>query len=168
MYRLIQCKRLFLTQIPYTFKWTGSRMPKISSNAQTIERIQHYDDENKWDDATIKFNRPLRYNECAVVNVKTENDDHELVAKTWISCKLESPIEMMLFRVMLSYKPDDYKEPAIFERKQIGTDVDSEYKYLEEIKFNNGNKQYSYCAVNPEPGFIYRLRWKGLREDLKM
>lgn len=160
VYRLIQCKRLFLTEIPYNFKWSGTKQPTLTSNAQTIVNVQHNKDNNKWDGAYIQFGRPLRYNECTVVNVKTDNDDFDGAAKPWISCNLETPIEMMLFRVMLSYKPDGFAAPAIFERKKIDTEIDGEYEYLESVEFNTGNKLYSYCKINPEPGFIYRLRWE--------
>lgn len=160
VYRLIQCKRLFLTGIPYNFKWSGTRQPVLTSNAQTIENVHHNEDKNKWDGACIKFRRPLRYNECTVVNVKTENDDFDGAAKPWISCNLEAPIEMMLFRVMLSYKPDGYNVPAIFERKKVDTEIDGEYEYLESVEFNAGNKLYSFCKITPEPGYIYRLRWE--------
>ena len=122
--------------------------------------IHHNEDKNKWDGACIKFRRPLRDNECTVVNVKTENDDFDGAAKPWISCNLETPIEMMLFRVMLSYKPDGYNVPAIFERKKVDTEIDGEYEYLESVEFNAGNKLYSFCKITPEPGYIYRLRWE--------
>lgn len=159
VYRLIQCKRLFLTEIPYKFKWTGTKQPNVTSNAQIIENIHHNENKNKWDNACLKFSRPLRYNECTVINVKTENDDFDQKAKPWISCNLERPLEMMLFRVMLSYKSNEYKDPAIFERKKIDTEIDGEFEYLESVEFNAGNKLYSFCKVNPEPGYIYRLRW---------
>ena len=160
VYRLIQCKRLFLTEIPYQFKWSGTRMPTLSSNAQRIENVHRNIDGNQWDDAVVKFHKPLRYNECTVVHIKTENDDFDGAAKPWLSCKLINPIEIMFFRVMLSYKPEDYHESAVFERKKIGTEIDGDYEYLERVEFNTGNKLYSFCKVNPEPGYIYRLRWE--------
>lgn len=159
VYRLIQCKRLFLTKIPYNFKWTGTKQPVLTSNAQTIENVCHDPDANKWDEAYLRFRRPLRYNECTVINLKTDNDDFDGTAKPWISCKLEEPIEMMLFRVMLSYKPAEYNSRAVFERKKIDTEIDGTYEYIESVEFNAGNKLYSFCKVNPEPGYIYRLRW---------
>ena len=159
-YRLIQSKRLFLTEIPYNFKWSGTKHPVLTSNSQTIENVCYNNDKNKWDGARIKFNKPLRYNECTVVNVKTNNDDYDNTAKPWISCKLETPIDMMLFRVMLSYKPSEYKAVAIFERKRIDSEIDGEFEYLECVEFNSGNKLYSFCKTNPEPGYIYRLRWE--------
>ncbi len=160
VYRLIQCKRLFLTEIPYKFKWSGSKQPVLTSSMQTIEDVCHNEDKNKWDGARIKFKKPLRYNECTVVNIKTTNDDFDGAAKPWLSCNLETPIEMMLFRVMLSYKQDGYNRQAVFERKRIDTEIDGEYEYIESVDFNTGNKLYSYCAINPEPGYIYRLRWE--------
>ena len=159
-YRLIQCKRLFLTEISYKFKWSGTRQPVLTSNAQTIETVRHDEDKNKWDGARIKFGKPLRYNECTVVHVKADNDDFDGAAKPWISCNLEAPIEMMLFRIMLSYKPGDYKEPAVFERKKIDTEIDGDFEYIESVEFNTGNKLYSFCKTDPEPGYIYRLRWE--------
>lgn len=159
-YRMIQCKRLFLAEIHFNFKWTGTRMPKLSSSAQSIENVHHNEDGGKWDDAIVKFARPLRYNECTVMNIKTENDDFDGTAKPWLSCKLSSPIEMIIFNIMLSYKSDDFNKSAVFERKKIDTEVDGEFEYLESVEYNAGNKQYSFCKVNPEPGYVYRLRWE--------
>lgn len=159
-YRMIQCKRLFLTEIHFNFKWTGTKMPKLSSDIQTIERVRHNEDGNKWDDAVVKFDRPLRYNECTVMSIKSENDDVDNTAKPWLSCKLSTPIDMISYHVMLSYKSDGYNQSAVFERKKIDTDVDGDFEYLESVSFDMGNKLYRFCKVNPEPGYIYRLRWE--------
>lgn len=94
------------------------------------------------------------------MNIKTENDDFDGKAKPWLSCKLESPIEMMVYRILLPYKPSNYNLNAVFERKKIDAQIDGDYDYIESVPFNSGNKQYSYCIVNPEPGYIYRLRWE--------
>lgn len=159
-YRMIQCKRLFLTEIHFNFKWTGTKMPKLSSDIQSIEKVRHNKDGNKWDDAVIKFNRPLRYNECTVMNIKSENDDIDNTAKPWLSCKLSAPIDMINYQIMLSYKKDGFNQPAFFERKKIDSDVDGDFEYIESVEFDEGNKIYRFCIVNPEPGYIYRLRWE--------
>lgn len=159
-YRMIQCKRLFLTDIHFNFKWTGTKMPILSSKTQTIENVSHNDNCNKWDEAVVKFNRPLRYNECAVMNIKSDHDDVDNAAKPWLSCKLVNPIEMITYHVMLSYKENSYHEPAVFERKKIDMDVDGDFEYIESVAFDEGNKVYSFSIVNPEPGYIYRLRWE--------
>lgn len=159
-YRMIQCKRLFLTEIHFNFKWTGTKMPKLSSDIQTIERVRHNEDGNKWDDAVVRFSKPLRYNECTVMSIKSENDDVDNTAKPWLSCKLSAPIDMINYHVLLSYKSDGYNQSAVFERKKIDTDVDGDFEYLESVSFDTGNKIYRFCKVNPEPGYIYRLRWE--------
>ena len=158
-YRLIQCKRMFLSQIEYRFKWSGSIMPKIWSNSQIVENIVHHDDAQQWDSAILKFKKPLTYNESTVVHIKTENDDHDGTAKPYIYCKLESPIDIMQFRVLLAYKPDSYDQKAVFERKLISQEVDSDFEYLESVDFNCLYKQYYHVVVDPAPGYIYRLRW---------
>ena len=159
-FRLIQCKRMFLSQIVYKFKWSGTIMPRIFSNSQMIENIVHHDDAQQWDSAVLKFKKPLTYNESTVLHVKTENDDHDGTAKPYIYCKLESPIDIMQFRVLLAYKPAGYCEKAIFERKLISQEIDAEFEYLDSIEFNSLYKQYYHVVVDPAPGYIYRLRWK--------
>ena len=158
-YRLIQCKRMFLSQIEYKFKWSGSLMPKIWSNSQVVENIVHHDDVQQWDSAILKFRKPLTYNESTVVHIKTENDDYDGTAKPYIYCRLESPIDIMQFRVLLAYKPDNYAEKAVFERKLISQEVDTDFEYIESIPFNCLYKQYYHVVVDPSPGYIYRLRW---------
>ena len=160
VYRLIQCKRTFLTSINYDFKWTGTKKPELTSNTQLIKDIKYNNDKSEWDKATIMFNHPLKYNESTVVHVKTKNDDYDNQAKPYLSCKLRYPIEMMVYRILLPYKPDDYNKNAIFERKKIDRQIDGDFEYIESIPFNKGNKQYFHCAINPEPGYIYRLRWE--------
>lgn len=57
-FRLIQCKRIFLSQIEYRFKWSGTIMPRIFSNSQRIENIKHYSDAQQWDSAILRFFKP--------------------------------------------------------------------------------------------------------------
>lgn len=158
-YRLIQCKRMFLSQIEYKFKWSGSIMPKIWSNSQIVDNIVHHEDPQQWDSAILKFKKPLTYNESTVVHIKTENDDHDGTAKPYIYCRLESPIDIMQFRVLLAYKPDDSVEKAIFERKLISQEIDTDYEYMESVPFNPLYKQFYHVVVDPSPGYVYRLRW---------
>lgn len=64
------------------------------------------------------------------------------------------------FTLKKLYKPNEYNRNATFERKKIDAQIDCEYEHIESVPFNSGNKHYSYCIVNPEPGYIYRLRWE--------
>lgn len=160
VFRTIQSKRLFLTHIKYNFKWTGSTQPVISSRAQTIDGIKYNQNKNIWDEATIRFPQPLKYNECTVVNVRTENDDHDNQAQPYLSSKLETPIDVIGFRVLLSYKPDGYNKPAKLQRKQIDTEIDGGYETIGSVPFNKEHKLYYHCLINPDPGYIYKLEWE--------
>ena len=159
-YRLIQCKKPILTDIEYKYKWSGSVLPKMSSNNQIIEQLPATNDKNKWDTAIIKFKRPLMYNESTVLHIKTENDDSDGTAQPWLECFVLSSIEILQFRVMLGYKPDDYRENAIFERRKKDSDIGTDYEFICHVPFEKTYKQYFHIYINPAPGYIYRLRWK--------
>ena len=160
VFRMIQSKRLFLTEIPYNFKWTGSTPPKLSSRSQTIMDVKYNPDKNLWDEATIRFPQPLKYNECTVVNVMTDNDDHDNTAQPYLTSKLEAPIDIITFRVLLAYKPQGYNTPARLLRKKIGTEIDGRYETIGSVPFDREHKLYYHCLINPEPGYIYKIEWE--------
>lgn len=159
LYRLIQSKRALLTHIEYKFKWSGTKEPLLSSNSQKLGPVIESHDANTWDKCDIYFRTPLTYNESTVVHIKTENDDYDGKAEPYISTKLDTPIKIMQFKVLLSYKPEGYTEKAKFERKRIGADIDAKWEYLDSIDFDPLYKQYQHVAVDPEPGYIYRIMW---------
>lgn len=160
VFRMIQSKRLFLTAIPYNFKWTGTTPPPLSSRSQTITDVRYNPDKNQWDEATIRFPQPLKYNECAVVNVKTENDDHDNTAQPYLTSKLDAPIDVITFRVLLAYKPQDYNKPAKLQRKKIDAEIDGGYEVIGSVPFEKEHKLYYHCLINPEPGYIYKIEWE--------
>lgn len=160
VYRLIQSKRALLTQIEYKFKWSGSIPPRISSNSQTIDQPVFSNSSTEWDKCVIHFPEALTYNESTVVHIRCENDDHDGKAESYISTKLDSPIKIMHFKVLLAYKPDGYRKAAVFERKLIGSDVEDKWHYLEEVSFDPEYRQYQLVVVSPPPGYVYRLRWE--------
>ena len=159
MYRLIQCKRAVLTHIDYKFKWSGTKKPKLSSNSQELRNTTFLEDLNVWDKCEIHFKTPLTYSESTVVHIRTDNDDYDGKAEPFISTRLDSPIKIMQYKVLLSYKDDTFSEDAVFERKPIDADVDSGWEYLDSIPFESKYKQYQYVIVAPEPGYIYKIRW---------
>lgn len=159
VYRLIQCKRALLTHIEYKFKWSGTKEPVLSSNSQKLGPVISSHDGNSWDRCDIHFKSPLTFNDSTVVHIKTENDDYDGKAEPYISTRLDSPIRIMQYRVLLSYKPDDYMEKAKFERKLLDADVDAKWEYLDSVDFDTKYKLYQYVVINPEPGFIYRISW---------
>lgn len=104
----------------------------------------------------IKQNFPEPYEKISSF-YEFKSDDGK--AEPFISTRLDSPIKIMQYKVLLSYKDDTFSEDAVFERKPIDADVDSGWEYLDSIPFESKYKQYQYVIVAPEPGYIYKIRW---------
>lgn len=159
-YRLIQCKRTMLSEIKYNFKWTGSKLPTVSSSCQEVGSPVCSPTADEWDYVVLRLKKPLVYNECTVVHMHTDNDDTDGRAKPYISLKVERPIAYIHFRVLLSYKPRDYQETAVLEKIRIGAAVDTDWQTIESVPFDQDHKMYTSMMVRPVPGYRYRLRWK--------
>ena len=89
---------------------------QIESVSQKISPLIHNENKNEWDTAKITFNHPLKYNECTVISIKTTNEDTDNTAKPWISSRLDTPIEMLVFRVLLSYQR--IRKASIFRKEK--------------------------------------------------
>lgn len=109
-YRVIQSKRLVLTEIEQMFKWSGSRWPKVSSKFQEVKDI--IIEKQDYDRAILKFKRPLLYNETGVVHFRAETDDFDNTAKPHLDYRVEAPINIIHYRVVLKHKPSNFKTPA--------------------------------------------------------
>lgn len=158
-YRLIQCKRPLLTELNYRYRWSGSISPKISSENQLIEE-QPTKDKEGYNNAIIRFKKPLTYNESAVLHIKTENDDADNKALPYLSCVIDTPIDIMQFRILLAYKADNYSGMAYIMRKRIHAKKKDKYQTIGSATFNQKYKQFFYVLSRPDAGYIYRIEWK--------
>ena len=158
-YRLIQSKRVFLPDIKWSFKWTGSRPPIISSSLQNCNGQIIASPSNDYDHAILKFKKALYYNESAVVHFHADMDDVDGTAQPHLDVRVDEPISVVEFRVILAYKAPDFAEQARFMRKPINSRVPTDYQILETVNFNTHSKSYEYVLTNPEVGYFYRLEW---------
>ena len=158
-YRLIQSKRAFLSDIKWAFKWTGTRPPRISSSLQSCNGQIIASSSNDYDHVVLKFKKALFYNESAVVHFHADMDDVDGKAQPHLDVKVEDPISVVDFRVILAYKEADFAEQARFMRKPINSKVPTDYQILETVNFNTHSKSYEYVLTNPEVGYFYRLEW---------
>lgn len=159
-YRLIQSKRFVLSEIKWGFKWSGNVLPKISSTLQNCDGKIIKNDSNDYDHAVLKFKKALSYNESAVVHFHAEMDDTDGSAHPHLDVKIEEPISVVDFRVILSYKNADFSEQAKFMRKRISSSVPSDYEVIGTVSYKSHSKSYEYVLTNPEVGYFYRLEWK--------
>lgn len=159
-YRLIQSKRAYLSNIKWAFKWTGTKQPAISSTLQNCDGKIIENTSNDYDHVILKFKKALSYNESAVVHFHAKMDDVDNTAQPHLDVKVEEPISVIDFRVILAYKDSNFSEKARFMRKPINSGVPTDYHVLETVTFNSYSKSYEYVLTNPEVGYFYRLEWE--------
>lgn len=158
-YRLIQSKRPFLSDIKWAFKWSGTKQPTISSTLQNCDGKIIANTSNDYDHVVLKFKKALFYNESVVVHFHADMDDVDGTAQPHLDVKIEEPISVVDFRVILAYKDNNFSEMAKFMRKPISSNVPTDYHTLENVAFNPHSKSYEYILTNPEVGYFYRLEW---------
>lgn len=157
-YRVIQSKRLVLTEIDQMFKWSGSKLPRVSSKFQTVKDV--ITDKQDYDKAILTFKRPLLYNETGVVHFKAETDDFDGLAKPYLDYRVETLINIIHYRVILKHKSSDFNAPAEVLRKPIHSKHPVDYEKIESVTFDERAKSYEYYLTNPEIGYFYRLQWE--------
>lgn len=157
--RLIQSKRTVLSQIDYRFKWSGSKLPQISSDSQDVSEPVFSHTAEEWDKVTLKLRKPLLYNECTILHIHSDNDDSDGTADGFITLKVVYPITFIQFRAFLSYKSETYVEVARFEKRMTNSETGAEWTLIENIPFDQKYKSYTCSMLKPEPGYSYRLKW---------
>lgn len=136
-YRLIQSKRAFLPSIKWAFKWTGAKQPVVSSTLQNCDGKIIENTSNDYDHVVLKFKKALSFNESAVVHFHANMDDVDNTAQPHLDVKVEEPISVVDFRVILAYKNANFSERAQFMRKPINSGVPTDYQILETVSFNS-------------------------------
>lgn len=159
-YRVIQCKSLIMTYFPYNFKWTGTKEPKITSKLQIVGKNKSSRGQEEYDSVQLEFKDPLRYNENAVVHFHAELDDVDGISEPYTECRVDEPISIIHFRIILKYKKSTFNESAFLWRKKINSMIGAGYERIESIQFKGGCKSYEYHLVNPEIGYYYKIEWK--------
>lgn len=159
IYKIIQSKRLFLSEVDHNFKWSGSKEPKISSNLQEIKHKPQIIPDD-YDKVVLHLKQPLHFNETGTIHFKAETDDFDSKAKPFLDHKVNCEMNLVQFRVTLKNKDDSYSKPAKFMKKPITSNVSTDYTLCESIEFDSKSKSYQYNLTNPEIGYFYRLEWE--------
>lgn len=159
-FRVIQCKRTFLDKVRYNFKWSGTKLPQVTSAYQTVTPIVSPHNPQEWDYVDLVLKKPLVYNECAVLHFHTDNDNSDKKAGPYICLKVDTPIPFIHFRALLAYKDSSYRKPARFERKRYNSNVDTDWEVIQSVEFDVDYKIYTCMQEHPNPGYYYRLKWE--------
>jgi hypothetical protein len=161
VFRQIQSKQLVMTDMDYSFKWTGSKTPRITSKLQNTDGQIYQGAEGAYDHVKLIFKKALTYNETGTVHFNAELDDVDDTALPYIEFKVNLPVEIIHYRIILKQKPNDYNIPAILKRRKIDIQTGNiTYEDIETVAFNNHCKSYEYHLLEPEVGYFYRIEWQ--------
>ena len=159
VFKVIQSKRIYLQQIEHNFKWSGSKMPVITSELQTIKHLTIFDT-NQYDKAVLMLKKPLKFNETATIHFKAVTDDFDNKAQPYLDYKVDTDINIIHFRVTLKNKDEHYSQTAKLLKKPIESATPTDYEQFGSVTFDQQSKSYQYYLTDPEIGFYYRLEWE--------
>jgi hypothetical protein len=160
VYRQIQSKQLVMTNLDYAFKWTGNKLPIITSKLQNTDGKIYQGDKESYDHVKLRFKKALIYNETGTIHFCAQLDDFDNTSKPYVEFKVEVPIEIIHFRIILKNKPLNYTETAFIKRRWIYNQIGNiNYETLQSISFNADCKCYEYHLINPDVGYFYRIEW---------
>ena len=160
VYKVVQCKVPFFSEMDYPFKWSGTKLPEVYSNLQTVHSVIDEKDPTKYDKAILLFKRPLNYNESRVVHFGARMDDADLKSSPHLSNKILNEVDVIHYHVHLRYKPARFNKPAILRRKKFNSEIQRDFELLADVPFDTRTKSYEYHLLNPEVGYIYELLWE--------
>lgn len=159
-HKLIQSKCSIMQYFDIKFNWTGKNFPSVTSDLQCVEIAQKSMDANSYDTARLRLKKPVLYNETTVIHFKTKTNDAEKVSVPKVELYVEYPIEFIQVNIVLAYKNEAFNSTAKVERLRINSKIPQKYELIDSIPFDGKTKQYSYCYIDPEPGYFYRISWE--------
>ncbi len=160
-YRHIQNKQFVMTGYDHKFKWTGSIPPVISSKLQSVKDHIIKGEEGQYDAIRLELKKPIFYNEFAMIHIQALLDDTNKQSQPYVEFRVDYPIQMLHFRVILKHKTSEFKTPAILKRKKINHQIGGQaYAEIKSVSFNRDCKTYEYHLIEPEIGYFYRLEWE--------
>jgi len=158
-FKLVQVKTPVLTEFDYHFKWTGTHLPIVTSDLQSVVNIVDLNDPTNYDKAILKFKKPVYYNQNVVLHFKAILDDTDKVSLPHLETRVTNEVDIIHYRVILKHKPDGYNSNAILEKCKINTSTSATFEKIREIPFDKVTKSYEYHLLNPEIGYYYRISW---------
>ena len=121
-----------------------------------MEHVLDSENSSVYDKAILKFSKPLNYNDSCVINFKAELDDTDKQSETYISNRIIRPVDVIHYRIVLRHK--EVNANAIIERRKIES-VSQTFNEVRQVAFYKTSKSYEYPLLNPELGYIYRIKW---------
>lgn len=158
-YKHIQIKEPLAKCFKYKYYWSGTIPPKIKSSLQTVSDTVETTSDG-WKSIDLAFTSPRIYDSPVIIHTHMQVDDSDEKAESYISLCITQPMQLIQFRVeLLHAKSQNQSNAAYIERKPIVSNGSLPFEKIDVIKMDFSTKSYDYVIPNPEPGYLYRLRW---------
>lgn len=159
VFKHVHCKRPFMVDFMYGYRWTGSRAPtSISSDYQEIgERATAQ--AGGYDQVRLVLKKPLFYNEVGVVHVVLHLDDHDQKSEPHLDTRVTEPTQLLRWHVELRHLHARYAKPAKVSRRKIDAKAPQNYSHLATVSFDPISKSFEHYIPHPDVGYFYRLSW---------
>lgn len=160
LFRHIQIKRPFMNSFTHNFVWTGSKLPEISSELQSVGKVKDNElkDGEMGKQVSLGFKETLLYNSCEIIHLLMEIDDSDEKSSPHLAFDVKEPIRSIHFRVELLHAKHDYHEKAKLTCQNLDKlkgPIESESV----LEFDSVSKCFSYLEKNPKVGYRYMLKW---------
>ena len=100
VFRQIQVKHAFLTEIEHRYGWTGTKQPTITSTLQTIGPTAK-DAATGWDVVPVKFQSARYFNDTEIVHLRSTLDDSDEKSEPFCNIRIDHPTRLLQFRIEL-------------------------------------------------------------------
>ncbi|MDB5797225.1 MAG: hypothetical protein JWP36_1127, partial [Paucimonas sp.] len=160
LWRHIQVKRPALRKFEHRFEWSGTKVPLVRSDLQSVSPVADIPGETA-KQVDLTFSQTRVYNEVEVVHILMDLDDSDGVSQPYLRQRVEAPIRLIAFDVELLHAPKQYNgEHAKLCRKSIEKGQSAVEQSLATVPFNAMTKSFAFQLHNPEPGFDYIFSWE--------
>ena len=160
IFKNIQSKEQTSSCYLQRFNWSGTKAPILSSNIEKIEKQISQFQQNTNYFVKLYYKRPLTFNESTTVHFCTEVDDSDGSASPHVQFPVEKPIRILIFRIILWNKPNNYDKKAVVKTKPINTRHYTTFDRTDDIPFDDKAKTYYLQIKNPKVGYYYRIEWE--------
>jgi hypothetical protein len=157
-FKHILCRKPVMSSYTHGFKWTGSRVPTVTSALQEVG-TRTDGGPGDYDRVELVFPRPLLHGEPAVVHHAMEMDDSDGASSPHVEFRVQDPVQLIAWRIELKHLPRTYRKAARLTRRRIDALSNARPEHVAHVPFNSLARSYEHHVTHPEPGYFYSLEW---------
>ena len=160
LHKYIVCKQLIMSSHEHEYNWSGTKQPIITSEiAGSIRNIPT--DAGQWNKVIIELEKPLVYNDFAIVQLRMQLDDIDHASKTHILQRVERELQLIQFEAELKYKSQQTGliPDARLSYRKVGMPVDVDFELITTVPFDRLTSSYKHIVYNPKVNYAYKLEW---------